>query len=190
MNQETFFMEVLAALETCEIPYMIAGSVGAMAYGEPRLTNDIDIVVDLRENGVERLLTLFAGDAYYVPSMEFVQAVIRRRGMFNIIHVTTGSKADIIIVKDDDFARSEFARRRHIPFLAGTATYAATPEDVIIAKLRYYHEGRSAKHPRDIAGILRISGERLDRPSIDGWVRRLGLEHAWETALGVAESGE
>lgn len=190
MSQEAFFVEVLKALEACEIPYMIAGSVGAMAYGEPRLTNDIDIVTDLQTQRVETLLSVFAADAYYVPSLEFVQAVVRRRGMFNIIHVPSGSKADIIILRDDDFARSEFARRRRIPFTAGWDAYAATPEDVIVGKLRYFQHGRSEKHPRDIAGMLRVSGDRLDRDYIDHWVGRLGLGDGWLAAVRLAESGE
>jgi len=186
VSQETFFVEVLRALESCGIQYMIAGSVGAMAYGEPRLTNDIDIVTDLQTQAVAPLLSAFATDACYVPSIEFVQAAVRRRGMFNIIHVASGSKADIIVLKDDDFARSEFARRTRIPFTTGWDAYAATPEDVIVAKLRSYEQGHSEKHPRDIAGMLRISGERLDRDYIDHWVRRLGLDDGWQEAVRLA----
>ena len=89
-----------------------------------------------------------------------------------------------------DFARSEFARRTRIPFTATREAYAASPEDVIVAKLRYFQQGRSEKHPRDIAGILRISGDRLDRGYIDLWVRRLGLDEGWRAAIRLAESDD
>ena len=190
MIQEAFFVEVLKALERNGVPYMIAGSVGAMAYGQPRLTNDIDIVADLRPHQVETLLQAFPQELYYVPSAEFVRAAVTRRGMFNIIHAASGSKADIIILKDDEFARSEFARRTRIPFTAGWEAFAAAPEDVIVAKLRYYQRGRSEKHPRDVAGMLRVSGSRLDRDYIAGWVSRLGLEEGWKEALRLVESSE
>ena len=190
MNQEEFFVAVLKALENCRIPYMIGGSVGAMVYGEPRLTNDIDIIADLQATHVDALLSAFASEAYYVPSAEFVQAIIRRHGMFNIIHVESGSKADIIILKDDHFGRTEFARRARVPFTMGCEAYAASPEDVIVAKLRYYLTGRSEKHLRDIAGMIQISGERLDHSYIEQWVHSLGLGDGWSAATRLAEADE
>jgi hypothetical protein len=72
VNQERFFVAVLNALEQCRIPYMVAGSVAAILYGEPRLTNDMDVVVELAPHQVDELLARFSGDEYYVPSADFV----------------------------------------------------------------------------------------------------------------------
>jgi hypothetical protein len=63
----------------------------------------------------------------------------------------------------------------------------ATPEDVILAKLFFFVQGRSAKHLSDIAGVLRVSAGQLDEPYIETWVARLGLEEAWHAARGLAE---
>lgn len=75
------------------------------------------------------------------------------------------------------------ARRRRVLLLPDREEFAAAPEDAILRKLWYYNEGRSDKHLRDIAGILRLSGDRIDRADIEAWARKLGLEEAWAAVL-------
>jgi hypothetical protein len=55
----------------------------------------------------------------------------------------------------------------------------ASPEDVILKKLEYHREGGSDKHLRDIAGVLKISGDPLDLAYLDDWSSRLGLADLW-----------
>lgn len=59
------------------------------------------------------------------------------------------------------------------------ATFAA-PEDVTLKKMEYYREGKSDKHLRDIAGVLKISGDEIDEEYIEAWVDRLGVREIWE----------
>jgi hypothetical protein len=56
----------------------------------------------------------------------------------------------------------------------------ASPEDVIIKKMAYFQEGGSDKHLRDIAGVLRLQGEALDRAYIEVWAGKLGLSAMWQ----------
>lgn len=91
MNQKEFFTEVLKILERLQIPYMISGSVGSMLFGEPRMTNDIDIVVEMKMEKVENFLNQFDEEQYYFPSLEFVKESIKRKSQFNIIHLESGS---------------------------------------------------------------------------------------------------
>ena len=87
---------------------------------------------------------------------------------------------DVIIRQQTPFDDSRFARSRRIyPAESFDASFAA-PEDVIIKKMEYYKEGGSDKHLRDVGGILRVSGEEIDRGYIDEWARRLGLTDIWE----------
>jgi hypothetical protein len=160
-----------------------------MLYGEPRLTNDMDVVADMESGQADGFLLQFAGDDYYAPSAEFVRSVIRKGGSFNVIHVPTASKVDIIVKRRTDFAAAEFARRRRMPFAERFDASVATPEDVIVSKLLFYIEGRSEKHLTDIAGVLRVSAGRLDEPYIESWVARLGLGEAWQAARAQAEAG-
>ena len=188
MNQEAFFETVLRALEGCRVPYMIAGSVAAMLYGEPRLTNDMDVVVELAPEQVEPLLALFQGDDYDAPSAEFARAIVATGGAFNIVHVASASKVDLIVRRHNEFAVHEFSRRRPLPFTEEFEAFVATPEDVILSKLLFYREGRSEKHLIDIAGVLRVSAGQIDEQYIESWVLRLGLGDVWLDAKRRADA--
>lgn len=182
MTQQAFFEYVVTALEAAEIPYMITGSVAAMAYGEPRLTNDLDVVVLLAPRHIPAFRTAFQGDAFYVPDREVILDEIRHRGQFNVLHIDSGSKVDFILCKNTDFARNEFSRRQVVRLTADTESQSATPEDVILSKLAYYKEGRSRKHLDDIAGILRIGIQEIDEAYIQHWAEELELSAEWDTA--------
>ncbi|MBI2180358.1 MAG: hypothetical protein HYU31_06015 [Deltaproteobacteria bacterium] len=161
------------------VPYLVTGSVASMAYGEPRLTNDIDIVAGIREEHIPSLVAAFPADVFYL-SAAAIQEAIRRQGQFNIIHPGSGLKVDVIIRKETPFDRSRFARARVIrPAESYEATFAAA-EDVIIKKMEYYREGGSDKHLRDITGILKVSAQEIDEGYIVEWSERLGLRPIWE----------
>lgn len=171
------FAEVTRKLESAGIPYMVVGSVAAMLYGEPRLTKDIDLVIDLLPGSAQRLVELFSPDEFYCPPVEAVSAELAERGQFNLIHRAIGVKIDLIIRKDTEHARTEFARRRKEPLWEDCDAFMASPEDVIIKKLEYFREGGSEKHLRDIRGIL-VQCE-LDSSYLQHWVAQLHLEREW-----------
>ena len=151
-----------------------------MLYGEPRMTNDMDVVVELPVMVAKRLLDVFPEKDYYCPPFEVIQDEILNGGQFNIIHVESGSKVDFVLRKDTDFARTEFQRRVMMPFSETLEAYTATPEDVILSKLMYYQMGESEKHLRDIKGVLEISGDVIDQDYISHWVSALGLQEPWK----------
>jgi len=180
MTQQEFFEKVLAALEDAGIAYMVTGSVGAMLYGEPRMTNDMDVVVDPTAAQALLLAQNFSGDNdFYFPPVEVVLEEVECRGQFNILHVGSGSKVDLIVRKDTEFARTEFARRHPVAFSPERDSTSATPEDIILSKLLYYRMSPSQKHIADIRGILAVSAEELDRLYLQEWIGRLGLADAW-----------
>ena len=182
MTQQQFFERVVAALESLEIPYMITGSVGAMLYGEPRLTNDMDVVVMLAPRHIQPFIEAFDDPSFYVPPPETILDAIRQRGQFNLIHVDSGSKVDLILRKQTDFALAEFERRRPVVFTERIESQSATAEDIIVAKLLHFREGGSQKHLDDIAGMLRTMGTDLDQGYVDNWIARLDLAHEWNLA--------
>jgi hypothetical protein len=180
VTQHEFFTLVLRSLEACGIPYMVSGSVGAMLYGEPRLTNDLDVVVEISAAQADCLRRRFPGEAFYLPSGEFIHEVIRRHGQFNIIHVESGSKADLIVRKTGEFARAEFDRRRPLEFADDFLAQTAAPEDIILSKMLAYRSGGSDKHLADILSILDISGTALDEAYLQRWIAKLELEPVWQ----------
>jgi hypothetical protein len=168
-------------LERVGVRYVVTGSVASIAYGEPRMTHDVDIVVELSAKQAPALEGLFPLEEFYFPPLEVVLAEAARaqRGHFNIIHHETGFKADIYLVGRDPLHRwaLEHARRLAV----GTASVnLAPPEYVILRKLEFYREGGSAKHVRDIRGMLDLSTSTIDYAFIDAWAKRLGVAEQWE----------
>lgn len=150
-----------------------------MAYGEPRLTNDIDIVAAIEARHMQGLLKAFPEDEFFVTE-EMIKDAISNLGQFNIIHPASGLKVNVILKRNSPFDNSRFSRARRIhPAESYDASFAA-PEDVIIKKMEYYKEGASEKHLRDITGILRISGDIVDKDYISTWADRFGLSEIWD----------
>lgn len=182
MGPFELLQKIVAVFEKLKIPYLVTGSVASMAYGEPRLTNDIDIVAEIKEQHIRDLLLEFPIDEFFVTA-EMIKEAIRGPGQFNIIHPASGLKVDVIIKQGTPFDNSRFRRIQRIYPSDSYQADFASPEDVIIKKMEYYKEGGSEKHLRDIAGILKISGEAVDRNYISGWVERLGLTEIWDAIL-------
>lgn len=170
---------IVGVLDRLHIPYLVTGSVAAMAYGEPRLTNDIDIIADVKEPHIPGLLAAFPAEEYYI-SDDMIREAIRHKGQFNIIHPASGLKVDIIIRTNSPFDISRFRRVRRIQPAETYEADFSSPEDVIIKKMEFYKEGGSEKHLRDITGILKVSGNNVDMKYIEDWAGRLGLLEIWE----------
>ncbi|MEI6806341.1 MAG: hypothetical protein WCK49_07550 [Myxococcaceae bacterium] len=177
----TTFLEVTQKLEAAEIPYMIVGSVASMTYGEPRMTHDLDLVVQVMPRDAAKFEQIFPSEEYYCPPEEIVKPEILRQGQFNLIHHDTGLKIDIVIRKGSEHAKMEFARRSRVPFWQNSEVFMASPEDVILKKLEYFREGASQKHLRDIQGIL--AQTQIDETYLQSWISKLGLERQWAEIL-------
>ncbi len=169
------------ALDGIGIEFLVTGSMASIAYGEPRFTNDIDIVVRLRFDQVDALCRAFPSERFYV-SRDAASEAVRDGGQFNVIHPASGLKIDFMVAADDAFNRSRFARRRMLDVAPPGEIPFAAPEDIILRKLQSYREGGSEKHLRDIRGILKLTGEEVDRAYLEAWVDRLGLRAAWDAA--------
>jgi hypothetical protein len=169
-------------LERLGLTYMVVGSYASGAYGEPRFTQDIDIVVDLQAADVDRLCAIFPPGEFYV-SHEAALAAVQQRGQFNVIHQDTANKIDFMIARKDPWGVEQLKRRVRVKLLPKQEGFAARPEDIIISKLIYYQEGGSEKHLRDITGMFMVSGRQIDRHYIDRWVQQLGLTADWNAVL-------
>jgi hypothetical protein len=175
---------LVEAFESLNIPYIVTGSVASIFYGEPRFTNDIDVVADLKKEDVGGFLKFFPKDQFYV-SESVVMDAIQRRFQFNIIHPASGAKIDIIIKKQNDFDKSRFQRRKKVSPAEDIEAAFASCEDVVIMKMEYYREGGSEKHIRDITGMLKLCGKSIDYPYITQWAERLGLAEIWRKIVTV-----
>jgi hypothetical protein len=182
MEQTDLLRYVISILEHLSIRYAIVGSFASTAYGEPRFTQDIDIVVELEQSLALQLCAAFPADEFYVSESAVREAVEHSRP-FNVIHPTSGNKVDFLVVSGDSWSRQQLARRRRETIVEGQEAYLAAPEDVILGKLVYFNEGGSEKHIRDITGILRVSGDIVDRDYVARLAETLNVADVWQAIL-------
>lgn len=170
---------ITGRLEAAGIPHMVTGSFAANYYAVPRMTRDIDLVVELSPRDADRFCALFEGDFYL--DRDAVRAAIAGRGGFNLIHQAYVIKVDCIVRKDSDYRRTEFARQRR-GSIEGQGLAIVAPEDLIISKLEWMGETRSEIQLADVRNLLR-SVPDLDTQYLVHWAERLGLGALYREAL-------
>ena len=181
MQTPDFYQAFIAPVEKTGFDYFVTGAVAAILYGEPRLTHDIDLVINIPSSSIRMMTSLFSPDHYYCPPEEVIQQELRRpeKGQFNIIHHETGLKADLYCFGDDPLHRWALARRVRITLEAGDSLWMAPPEYVILRKLAYFREGGSQKHLSDIRGILLQQEKLPERQWLEDRIREMGLLREW-----------
>jgi hypothetical protein len=162
---------VTARLGAAGIPYMVTGSMAANFYAVPRMTRDIDLVIELFERDVDRVISLFQQEYYLDRDM--VQRAVRDRSIFNMIHNALVVKVDCVVRKDTEYRRAEFARRRPVSF-DGQDMFIVSPEDLILSKLDWAKDSSSQLQMDDVRNLLR-SVPGLDKDYLTRWADRLGL---------------
>lgn len=189
MEQSDLLQLAVLALDRLQVPYALVGSYASSIWGVSRFTEDIDILIELKLGKVSDLCAAFPEPDFYL-SKEAAKEAVRFGTQFNVLHPASGNKIDFMMSRDDVWSRSQFERRERVLIDGNVEAFAASPEDVILSKLRYYKEGGSEKHPRDISGILRTQREQLDRDYIDHWAERLKIRDVWLAVLKRNEQSE
>lgn len=163
--------------------YIVAGSVAAMYFSEPRLTIDVDIPIFLGRQDLPVLSSLFAEPDFYCPPPDIlaVEADRECRGHFNVIHIPTGLKADFYPAKLDATFAWAWQNKLIVESDSGPVCLAP-PEYVIVWKLIFYKEGKSQKHLRDISRILAVQLDLAHREFLLEEIRERGLESGWNEA--------
>lgn len=183
--------KVAVLLESLNIPYYIGGSVASSLQGEVRFTEDLDLVVSIQPNQTQSILNAFSKD-FYISEIAVDDAMRGRTSSFNIIDLETTEKADIFVMRNDAFAHSKMERRQlYIPVNrpASEAIYLCSPEDTVLQKLVWYRmtKNESQRQWRDVLGVLKLQGDRLDFGYLQKWAEELSLSDLLETAC--TESG-
>ncbi len=164
---------VAARLEAARIPYMLTGSIASGHYAQPRMTRDIDLVVELQPSDAERLAVLFGGD--FECSPETIRRAIERRALFNLIHVEAIVKVDFVVRKDTPYRLEEFSRRRSV-VIDDQPIWLVSPEDLVLSKLIWAKEAHSGLQLRDVRQVIAA------QPDLD-W----SYMGRWAPALSIAE---
>jgi hypothetical protein len=188
MSASEVLRRISAALDRAGIAYMLTGSFASAYHGIPRSTQDIDIVITANPEQLRRFVEHLPSGEYYADLDAALEAH-RQQSLFNVIDLATGWKIDLIIRKSRAFSQEEFGRRQLVN-AQGLALFVATAEDIVIAKLGWSKLAQSQRQIEDVAAILKLRWELLDRSYLERWISELKLNEAWNNAKRVAGISE
>ena len=176
---------VLEALESLEVGHYVSGSVAGMAYGHLRATADVDLVAALTPENVSALTERLSGRYYFEEKT--IREAAASRGSFNLIHLETMMKVDVFVSGGGVHDHQAMARRRldRFPGDPSRQVHFVSPEDLILAKLRWFKDGGevSEQQYRDVLGVLQVQGEALEMDYLRQWADTLGLSELLDRAV-------
>lgn len=175
-EQNLSFGNVIDILEAVGATYAIWGGLAVLAYGEPRFTQDMDILLSPSNLNNQMMVTRFKESHFHVDEVAVQRAMAG--GFFNVIHLHYHIKTDFY-VPNDPVLQAMIAERVYLPFDKIRQAAYITADSVIVAKLRAYREGQSTRHLDDIASIIRIQGKKLNPAKLDIVAAQLGLFDRW-----------
>src|SRR6266540_2834489 len=183
----SFLKLVIDALNAAGVEYLIGGAIAEWAWGEPRATQDLDLVVKIPIKAVNKLSKELKKRDMLIPAEIILDNILEDRAdiPINAIHMYSGLKADLYPVREgDELRQSAFQRRQQVDYGPPIGkVYIHSPEDLILYKLIYFGLSQQSKHSRDIAAILKVKKNELDLEYIEQWVTRLGLSSIWQEML-------
>jgi len=177
---------VADALEALGLRYTVGGSLASSMSGEPRSTLDVDMVVAITEGDVGHIVAAL-GTEFYV-SEDALRRAVRERSTANLIHHRTSIKIDLFVMGSTPLDESQLQRRRRVQVSSDPDRflYMHPPEDILLQKIRWFRMGgeTSDRQWRDILGIVKVQGDRLDRDYLQRNAMLIGGEDLLRRALG------
>ncbi len=175
---------VVSNLEKLNVDYMVGGSFASSVYGLARFTQDVDLIANLRPDQVDGFTRIF-GREFYLDRGS-IERALRTGTSFNIIHFESSFKVDFFILSKSKFKEEQFSRRllRRVNPDSDFEAYVQSPEDIILSKLEWYRRGGEASENqwRDVIGIIKTQGGRLDLVYLRKWAVELGVSDLLEQA--------
>lgn len=174
MSQTDLLIETVDALDRAGVGYVLTGSLVSSLQGEPRLTHDVDLVIEVDSRAVDSLAATFGAPRYFFDGIA-ARAALSSLGMFNILDTTTGDKVDFWSLTPSPFDQSRFMRRVATGAF-GREIFVTTPEDTILQKLKWSAEsGGSERQAGDALSVYEVQAGALDEPYLEEWAARLGV---------------
>jgi CheY-like chemotaxis protein len=172
-------------LEPAGISYYITGGVAALAYGDPRTTRDLDLVIAIDSANIQTLVTALEAAGFYCPPLAVEAVQAGRETMLSVTHSELLLNADLMMNGTTKFDQTKLSRRQlvSISLDENEMFWLISPEDLILAKLQWGQRSQSEKQWRDVLGVMKVQGENLDRSYLSQWATAIGLETRLNEAL-------
>src|SRR5919108_5571534 len=182
-----FLRLVIDALNAAKVEYLIGGAIAEWAWGEPRATQDLDLVVRIPIKSINKLSKELEKRDMLIPAEIILDNILEDRAdiPINAIHMYSGLKADLYPMREgDELRQSAFRRREQVDYGPPIGkVYIHSAENLIVYKLIYFGLSQQSKYSRDIAAILKSKKNELDMDYIEQWAARLGLSSVWKEML-------
>ena len=181
MTPEIAFLRLIVEkLRAADIDHMIVGSMSSMYHGEPRTTQDIDLVIQATRKQLREFINSLPESFY--ANTDAADSAWQTQGMFNVIDTESFNKVDLILLKHEQFNEREFERRQPVN-LQGVDTFVASAEDVVLSKLCWMRQTGSERQWLDVKSVLRVRWTSLNRGYLERWAFRLGVTEQLERAM-------
>jgi len=180
MRERELFVDCVRRLNAVGFEYMLTGSMASSHWGQPRLTHDLDFVIQIPPSQVPRLVNAFHSD-YYIDEASVV-AAFQPPYQFNVLDNRSAMKVDFWLLKPDPFEQEMFKRRLQLP-LFGELAWIATAEDVLLHKLHWDRITPSERQRSDAAGIWAVQKGDLDLQRLRRWAAELGVTETLEAIV-------
>ena len=178
-----FLKLVIEALNAAGVECLIGGAIAKWVWGEPRATQDLDLVVRIPIKAINKLSKELKKRNMLIPAEILLED--RADILINVIHMHSGLEADLYPVrKGDELRQSAFQRRQPVDYDPPIGkVYIHSPEDPIIYKLIFFGLSQQSKHSRDITAVVKSKKDELNMNYIEQWAARLGLSSLWREML-------
>jgi hypothetical protein len=176
--------KVVALLQKTDKVFAFTGGLAAITYGDPRTTNDVDLIMEINpwERDFAGTLAALMGDDFYF-SIEGCREAIDEQSMFQAIDKETMFKVDFHLA---DIVPGALERRRNEKIMTGRIVPMVSPEDSILSKLHWIKLG-SGRSKKDVVAMLRVQ-ENLDNDYLETTAEQLGVKPILDELRQIAES--
>lgn len=182
MEYQSTLRKIASILQGLKIPYFVTGGAAVVAWGRPRFTADVDVIVELKKNQIKELVDILIKEGYV--DEDAVKEALEYQSEFNFIDEATGIKVDFWILKDDAFDRSRLNRAVEQNIFE-QKIYFTSPEDLILMKLLWFEESKSTRHLEDIQSIMSIKKNELDFKYLKKWAEKQKTSGLLKEMIGL-----
>ncbi len=169
-------------LDEIGVEYMLVGSMALVHYAMPRATVDIDIVIKISTQDIDKFIRQFEND-YYIP-IAGTKRAIERKGMFSLLNNQAILKIDCVVLKEKKFEINAFSRRKKVDYDGDFDVWIITKEDLILSKLNWAKDTKSERQMLDVASIIRNG---FDEEYVKYWAEILGVEKLLKECFELLE---
>lgn len=122
----------------------------------------------MTEAEIARLVAAFPSPRYYTDDVAISEA-LAQQSFFNIVDVEASLKIDFWPLKTDNYSQEQF-RRRQRGLMAERLVWLLTPEDIVLAKMRWFKRSESERQWRDVESVWQLKRAELDMDYLRHWV--------------------